>query len=86
MLDGRGVMGVVDDEAALCALLTYLGENDDPAIADRAIALYLARFGDDAEAKALAIGRLTRMLVEWPASEEAADDDAPTAFRQTRPG
>ena len=50
-------------EAALIVLLARLTDKDDPAMADHAIDLYLASFGDDEDARRVALTRLTHAML-----------------------
>lgn len=58
-------------EEALVALLARLKDNDDPAFADRAIELYLSRFGADHAARRYALKRLSAALLTMSALEES---------------
>jgi glutathione S-transferase len=61
-------------EAALTALLRNLSDQDDPALADAAIELYLSRFGPDWAARSAALKRLTQAMLaakDRPAAAEA---------------
>lgn len=63
-----------ETEAALVALLRTMTDDDDPAIADRAIDLYLTRFGDDQGARLAAVKRLSQAMLAGPDPVSAAED------------
>lgn len=65
-----------DTEHALTTVLAWLTD-EDAVIADAALELYLSRFGDDGDARAAALRRLTRALVTRPAEPEARTHRAP---------
>lgn len=66
-----------DAEDALTALLARVND-DDSSTADAAVELYLARFGDNRDAKAAALSRLVHALATLSADEDEAAPHART--------